>query len=167
MNPTPNDLPLRDIHLPDGISWWPPAAGWWWLLGIILFIGITGFLAYRYYRHRLLHRAAKRELEMIQQSYVETSDSQLLVKSLSIWLRRVSLSFYPRQGVAGLTGTAWLAFLDTAFINKKRAERFSAETGVLLSHAPYQANSEIDVDGLLQLCQNWLQCLPRQGRRQP
>ncbi|HVS24646.1 MAG TPA: DUF4381 family protein, partial [Gammaproteobacteria bacterium] len=22
-------LPLRDIHLPGLISWWPPAPGWW------------------------------------------------------------------------------------------------------------------------------------------
>ena len=33
--PAMNELPLRDIHLPDAVSWWPPAIGWW-LLAIII-----------------------------------------------------------------------------------------------------------------------------------
>ncbi|MBV1912177.1 MAG: DUF4381 domain-containing protein, partial [Cycloclasticus sp.] len=30
------ELPLRDIHLPDAITWWPPAIGWWLLLAVII-----------------------------------------------------------------------------------------------------------------------------------
>ena len=25
----PQQIPLRDLHLPDAISWWPLAPGWW------------------------------------------------------------------------------------------------------------------------------------------
>ena len=30
----PEQLPLRDLHLPDAIGWWPLATGWWILLGL-------------------------------------------------------------------------------------------------------------------------------------
>lgn len=167
MNPAPNNLQLRDIHLPEAVSWWPLAPGWWLLVGMIIAMGVIGFFVYRYYQHRRLHRAARLELEKIRLAYVETGDGQRLLRSVSIWLRRVCLSVYPRLDVAGLTGKAWLQFLDEALIHKKRAERFTTETGGLLTHAPYQASKQVDADALLQLCQTWLQCLPRQGRRQP
>jgi cbb3-type cytochrome oxidase subunit 3 len=167
MNPAPTNLQLRDIHLPESISWWPPAPGWWLVLGMVISICVIAYLAYRYHQHRRLHRAARLELQKIQQAFIETSDSQLLVRSLSIWLRRVCLSFYPRADVAGLTGTAWLEFLDQALIQKQRPERFSDETGRLLNHAPYRPAGHIETDALLALCQTWLQCLPRRRGRQP
>ena len=35
MNGSPDPLSeLRDIHLPDPVSWWPPAPGWWIAVGI-------------------------------------------------------------------------------------------------------------------------------------
>ena len=34
-------LPLRDLHLPEPVGWWPPAPGWW-----ILLLLVTTLLAY-------------------------------------------------------------------------------------------------------------------------
>ena len=36
-----NALPLRDLHLPDAIGWWPPAPGWWVLFVLALAAGAT------------------------------------------------------------------------------------------------------------------------------
>jgi len=31
-----NELPLKDIHLPDAITWWPLAIGWWLLIVMVI-----------------------------------------------------------------------------------------------------------------------------------
>lgn len=163
MNP---QLQLRDIHLPEGISWWPPAPGWWLVLLLMVALIACGFYVYRYRQQRLVHRAAQAELEKIRLSYAATNDAQRLVKSLSIWLRRVCLSLYPRIDVAGLTGKEWLDFLDQAFINKKQTARFSTGNASGLASAPYQQSIEIDAEAILELCHCWLQCLPPTRRKQ-
>ena len=38
----PEQIPLRDLHLPEAIGWWPLAPGWWILIAIAL-VGL-GFL---------------------------------------------------------------------------------------------------------------------------
>ncbi|MGB5726303.1 MAG: DUF4381 domain-containing protein, partial [Thiogranum sp.] len=53
MNPG-SELPLRDIHLPDPLSWWPPAPGWWLLLTLLVAIALLGgYLLHRYRRNAL------------------------------------------------------------------------------------------------------------------
>ncbi|MDH5445618.1 MAG: DUF4381 domain-containing protein [Gammaproteobacteria bacterium] len=167
MNPASEALQLRDIHLPDGISWWPPAPGWWLvLLLLIITIGL-GIFFHRYRQTRKLHKAARQELEKIKHAYEQDSDPQVLIRSLSIWLRRVCLSIYPRTDVAGLTGKQWLELLDKCFIDKKQTERFSQGAGTQLIHGPYQTSVDFDPDNLLNICQHWLQCLPKQRPVKP
>jgi len=158
--PAPN-LELRDIHLPDGITWWPPAPGWWLLLfSMVLLILLTVYIIRRI-KARRLHKAALQEFKTIQQAYAQHADDQQLVTALSIWLRRVCLSFYPRVEVASLTGPAWLVFLDTGLAKTNQPARFSEGPGQVLISAPYQAVVQVDTDALLSLCQRWLKTLPR------
>ncbi|MGH8222486.1 MAG: DUF4381 family protein, partial [Woeseiaceae bacterium] len=30
----PQQIPLRDLHLPEAVGWWPPAPGWWLLIAL-------------------------------------------------------------------------------------------------------------------------------------
>lgn len=148
-------LPLRDIHLPDPISWWPPAIGWWIVAGVaILSVAAAAWLIRRW-RQTTVAKLALRELDRLEK------DSSLGIteklRRLSILLRRVGLSTYPREDVAGLTGEAWLEWLDRPL----ETPRFSRGVGRSLLDAPYRPIGEADFDGLTALCRDWLKALPR------
>lgn len=154
MNPG-SELPLRDIHLPDPVSWWPPAPGWWMLVTLLVAIALlSGFLHHRY-RRNALQRAAQQALHKIGEDYRQSGDALLLAQQLSILLRRVSLSCYPRQQVAGLTGRAWLSLLDRTL----PGDEFQQGAGRVLIDAPYSLDSRVDGAALLRLCERWLRQL--------
>ena len=102
--PAAPSLPLRDIHLPDAVAWWPPAPGWWIIAGLLVLLAVLLSWSYRRYQGRRLQREAARALDEIHALYDSNHDDQVLIQSLSIWLRRVCISYFPAAEVAGLTG---------------------------------------------------------------
>ena len=107
-------LELRDIHLPDPVSWWPPAIGWWLVLLAIILLIFSLFWLRKYWleKNRSAKVLAYKELNIIQENFQQHNDQKLLVEDLSVLLRRVCLSVFPREDSAGLTGEKWLMFLD-------------------------------------------------------
>lgn len=106
-------IPLRDLHLPEAIGWWPLAPGWW-LVMVIALIGIA-FLLRAWLRTRArgaARRYALRQLDAIEQQYSEHKDPVEFGAHLSEVLRRTMLAYAPREDVAGLTGEEWLQWLD-------------------------------------------------------
>lgn len=150
------ELPLRDIHLPDPISWWPLAPGWWLALGlIILLISLTVFLVKLYFKPTLRKEAAK-ALEAIERSFLDNGDAAQCLTDLSAFLRRAVLSQKLSTHSAGVTGTAWLALLDQSLDTPE----FSQGAGQILLTGPYQSKvKHEDVAQLLQLCRQWVQRL--------
>ena len=53
-------LPLRDIHLPEAVSWWPPAYGWWLL---VVLLGACAWGAWSLVRKGV---ARRREVEVLR-----------------------------------------------------------------------------------------------------
>ncbi|MCP5141427.1 MAG: DUF4381 domain-containing protein [Gammaproteobacteria bacterium] len=155
--PSPGaDLPLRDIHLPPDIGWWPLAPGWWLLaLLVIVLIGLLIWWLRRPSPRKPV-QAARAELKRLDADFQVHHDPQRLAQALSTLLRRAAISLFPRAEVAGLTGDAWLAWLDEA-AGLAPAEGFSAGPGRYLRDAQYRAASD-DVDGLalLALASTWL-----------
>ena len=41
-----NVLPLRDLHLPEAVGWWPLAPGWWGVIAVVT--ASLGYLAWRF-----------------------------------------------------------------------------------------------------------------------
>ena len=115
LNTDPASLPLREIHLPDSVGWWPPAPGWW-LLPVLLLLGLAAaWYARHLYRRRKFSAVnmARKELAGIRSRYAADRDAGHCVRSVSGLLRRVSISVFPRAESAGLTGADWLAFLQS------------------------------------------------------
>lgn len=152
MNTPQDSLALRDIHLPEPISWWPPAPGWWLLLAALVLLGLLGWYAWRNYQRTQIQRQARLALHHIRQRYQQQRDDQMLARECSQWLRRVSLSLFPRQQVAGLTGEAWLQWLDQG----SDGQAFQQGVGRVLCAAPYAKQVELDAEALLTLCEQWL-----------
>lgn len=149
----PEDLPLRDIHLPAPIGWWPPAPGWWLLLGLLLtvvFLLVRMWLKHRAGQQSDWFGLAKAELERLQASY--HTEPLALLRELSVLLRKVAISRYGRDQVAGLTGTAWLDFLD----RKAGKNLFKGKFDRLLTEIPYRANAEAETRALVAAIHEWL-----------
>ncbi len=166
MNPQDIPLPLRDIHLPAPVSWWPPAPGWWALLALGLLLALTAWLCMRAWQRRQRRRDALAAFANIKQQFADNHDGVELVSELSVLLRRVSISYYPRGQIASLKGSEWLQFLDTHC----RHAQFRYGCGRVLVTAPYMShNTSVDVDSgcLLQLCEHWLQQQPFKDSKIP
>lgn len=161
--PDPGSLPLRDIHLPDAVSWWPPAPGWWLLPGLV---ALLVFAALRRWRRGRVRRAAichaRRELAAIRQAFRLQPDQARLARALSALLRRLAMSLYGRRDAAALTGEDWLAFLD----QKAGGHAFTRGAGRGLIEAPYRAEPDYDHAALLRLVSGWIdKAAAGRGRR--
>jgi len=153
-------LPLRDIHLPEPISWWPPAPGWWLLAAILILFTAAIFLTQKWRNKNRLKKNTLKRLDAIYAQYDCDADTSKLVQSLSILLRRSCISYYPRCESASATGKNWLHHLDTLTNDKG----FAQGVGSILATAPYKSAahvSAIDTDQLRILCRNWLLAQPK------
>lgn len=147
-----DNLPLRDIHLPDSVSWWPPAPGWWVLLALL----ICACLIMRYWRRnrgrRNLRQLALQELDRIENRFGQQDNERQALENLSVLLRRIAVSRYPREQVASLTGDRWLQFLDSV----TGTDEFSRGPGRALADAPYNPALHADIPDLIDLSRRWI-----------
>ena len=135
----PEQIPLRDLHLPEAIGWWPLAPGWWALI-VLALIGL-GFLLRHYLKIRArgaARRHALRQLDQLTAEYEQHRDAVTFSSHLSELLRRTMLAYAPRHDVAGLTGDEWLAWLDRDFDQPK----FQTDAGRKLLELPYRRPDE-------------------------
>ncbi|MDZ7750273.1 MAG: DUF4381 domain-containing protein [Gammaproteobacteria bacterium] len=144
---------LRDIHLPDPVSWWPPAPGWWLLaLVVLVALGLASWALRRYLKRRRRSRRVLAEVDALAAAYRRDGDTQALCSGLSLVLKRAALAAWPRQRVAGLTGTAWLEFLDAT----GGAGAFAHGPGQALASAGYGGAAAVDGEALEALVRRWI-----------
>ena len=135
----PEQIPLRDLHLPEAIGWWPLAPGWWVVIGLVIIA--LGFLLRHYQKVRArgaARRHALRQLDVLTAEFEQHRDAVTFSAHLSELLRRTMLAYAPRQDIAGLTGDKWLEWLDRDFDQPK----FRTETGRKLLELPYRRSDD-------------------------
>ena len=145
----PSQLPLRDLHLPDPVGWWPLAPGWWLLLAMLAAALVwLAVVARSRHRQGAARRHALRKLRELERRYAEDGDAVQLAIDVSALLRRAILAYSPRADVAGLTGPAWMERLDSGLA----APLFADGAGRALLDLPYRrpgADHSADVTALL------------------
>jgi hypothetical protein len=156
---------MVEITLPTAPGWLPQTWGW------IVLAAVAVALSARYLwqlRQNWLARAylrqAKRELHIISGTLTH-SQQYTHLRQLPELLKRVALRENPRELVAGLSGQAWLQFLEAPFGDA----RFSEGPGTLLltlSYGDQQGVEQLastELQQLLTLCGDWLE-LPSRSR---
>jgi hypothetical protein len=166
MNPTVDvsQLPLRDIHLPAAVGWWPPALGWWLLASLVLVA--AALYAVHFYRARH-KRAALRALTRVRTALEQGAEPVACLQFLSTIVRRFAMTSVAHVAgepdVAGLIGERWLRYLDGRW---DRTD-FSAGLGKRLLVAPYARPNSIERGAALELtalCTAWLAAQPAAPR---
>lgn len=116
--PTPDPLPLADVHLPPSPDVWPPAPGWWLVLATFVLVSLTLWLWRRSVRRR---RAAMEAL--FDDTLAGVDGASARIAAMSELLRRAARRRDPQAD--RLSGDAWLQFLDEG----RRMPVFSAGAG--------------------------------------
>lgn len=148
MNPA--EIPIRDLHLPEPVGWWPLAPGWWILIAIAV-LGLAWLLMRALRRHRRgrARRFALRELKRIEARYERGDNVVTLSREMSELVRRAMLAYAPRTDVAGLTGDDWLRWLDAGLANPT----FEVGPGRAIAELPYRdpaaVHDDVDFNGLI------------------
>ncbi len=147
----PEKLPLRDIHLPEVVNWWPIASIWWVILAFIIIIPVVYYYYRRWKRAHFVTIAIK-QFSMIETQYKEHQDSARFIKDISIFLRQCVMTLQPRKNTAAMTGSHWLKLLD----NLGETDEFSSGSGSILLTAPYQLQPVANIDALQNLVKDWI-----------
>ncbi|MCI2262776.1 DUF4381 family protein [Xanthomonas indica] len=154
---SPQQLPLRDVHLPPAPAWWPPAPGWW-MLAAVLLLAIAAVL-FVWIRRRQRVQRWQRQFD----AATRAGEPPAQVAAVSELLRRAAQRRDP--AAATLQGEDWLRFLDGG--DKRQA--FSAGPGRVLLDGGYRPSVDpAQVQALLPLARRRflvLMATRRGGRR--
>ena len=138
---------LRDVILPPFPGFWPPAPGWW-LSGLLVLI-VTGALKY-WMNSIAANRPKKSVIRLVNE--IAALEPREAVSELSILMRRVAVTKFPRASVASLTGQDWLEFLDRS----SGTNLFTQGPGRVLASAPYMRAGLDEIGPVAALCRDWV-----------
>lgn len=155
VNPTDPLAQLRDIHLPEAISWWPLAFGWW-VIVIIFLLTMALFLRYliKTFVNRRYRRQALAQLKLLPDS----NQHQRLTVLFNL-LKQVASSAYPKQNFASLNNKDFVEFLKNSY-PKARFSNLPSDWEQLFYAKQPTITSEL-VDQLINHSRLWIKHHPK------
>ena len=148
----------EEIYVPQAIPLTPQTLGWWTLAALLGGLLIWSALHFvRRYRANLYRRQALAELRALR---VKASELESLT-TLPVLLKRTALCAFPREQVASLTGSAWVAFLARTC----PTVAFDEDLGRALSDLAYRGSGCVNSETaarLLDASEGWIR-----GHRAP
>ncbi len=150
---------LKEIALPEPLSYIPQTVAWYILFGLVLMATI--WLALRWYRRWAANRYRKAALQRLAEIELNLSDSDSRATSISalpVLVKQTTLAFAARDRVAGLSGKVWLAFLDSTYIGRA----FTEGPGKLLPELSYWPIPKLarvpdeELQALIGLIRKWI-----------
>ena len=144
-----NNLPeIRDIHIPDGVSFLPIAYGWWVILASIIcfFLFIKLII--------LGIKTSKRFYALRQLKDINTEQPVIAAVKLSELLRRIC--HFKFKEASALYGEDWINFL-----NNHSTHKISDDCAKLLVYAPFmntndKTYSPVIAEELKLFCKHWI-----------
>jgi len=142
---------LKDIHLPQDISWWPLAPGYYGLIILSLISALVILYFYCTRRARRLRKLALNQLALLERDYLQHANVCITAAGISILLKQVALMVYPRSSVAALQGDDWAIFL------KKTSKKLPIESiKNILLEAPFCVEYHEPIDPLFNVARAWI-----------
>ena len=149
---------LREITLPDPVSYAPQTVGWWILFGVLAAaLVLAALLLYRRWSRRRYRRAALLRLDDVSRR-LSGPGRVAALREVPVLLKRVAMVSFGRAAVAQLCGKEWLAFLAGTW----PGNAFTDEDGMLLMRVAYERDeclaevSEGASSSLLSLARQWV-----------
>lgn len=148
---------LQEINLPQPAAWTPQTIGWY-VLAALFALGLLwlarGFV--RRWAANRYRRAALAELAAIESGMDSVAGPARVLTEIPALLKRTALAVFPRTEVAGLSGEAWLGFLDAT----AGTTDFTGGPGRVLADLPYRqvaaAPPEDQLRDLLSVSRRWI-----------
>lgn len=144
---------LRDIHLPDAVSWWPLAVGWW-ILGAVIIALVSGAIYtfwQRQQRNRYRQQALK-ELEAHFRDWQSTNNTSVYLHFANALLKRIVQHIEPSTAHKHKTGQDWINALNH-YLDVPLAPTVTQA----LTIAQYQPNPSVDVNNLQASLCRWIE----------
>lgn len=150
---------LKEISLPDPVSYMPQTIGWYILFAFVLILIV--WLCYRGYSRWMANRYrtfALKRLDNIEQQLRQPDTRMNALTAIPVLIKQTALKCYMRREIAQMNGKEWLAFLDKSYGGKE----FKEGAGRLLPDLSYQPSANLEgvedskVGELLSLIKIWI-----------